>query len=1104
MPVNHTLLPLRLVAVLLLTSPLGCGEESPPAEESGEDKCLRFPNLPECQGTGGEGEGEVGDGDGETPGDTPDGDGDGDGAGAGDDGGEGEADGGDAGADETGDDGGEAPPDACADGAEVTVAGSFIETVDAQATFQNVAVSGRHAIGTGCLGWLEVQASSGACLLTVIWPGGDPPQAGESYGPKDVQVTYEAGDGCPGGDGDAGVIWFGGDSLIVTATRWGVPQNVATDAESCIAGIDLELELTGALSGPLGATLGLAESKLIVAGDALSDATQLDLACAADVCAVDGDCAAGQWCDNSAEDSSAVCLEGCRAGDDAECPAGEYCAEDHSCQIGCDVDDDCPGGESCDLLANRCVGQGCQADADCGGRVDWPDSRYCNVDVDPARCEQGCRDAQDCPGAQPCLEDSRVCGCRQDEQCGQGEVCSALECVPACGGDEDCGEGEYCDGEGHCIAGCRVDDYEPNETRAACADLEALQGGWDLALCGEDNDADWLCVPLQAGETVTATITFGAADPDLDLELWTADDQRVAQENAPGGGTETLTFGPVQPGGAGVYRLGVIPDDFLNTDYRLDIDVAAGDACVPDELEDDANDARGTAEAIDGGGRWDDLTICNGGEDWYSVRLREGDGLSVALDFEGDDGWLLAQIWHPNEAFAQALEESVNDRGDDSATVVHQGDEVQAAGDYLIRVYSPDPLDPIHYAMDVRVLQGQIECLADEHEAGGGNEDREDAAVIGPGVHRDLSLCADDGDWYEVNVPAGDEIVVETERLPDGRDFNHQLELFDSNGQPLDFSAQAGPSNRVSSDEASGRTFIQVRHPQGRQDEEIAYTMTVRVIDTPDGCVADDELENNDTRQTAAQLGELQPAPAVNTWEGLISCPDDQDWYELDLRDVQIDNLEITLTFAHADGDLDMFLKDDAGQTPCARNADCAAESSTDNESIVTGALPPGLYYLQIEGFDDAANTYDLNVTVTPYICGDDALAGNQSRDDAFPANLNNGTYDRDDLVICKGDSDWFSVEVAAGADLRVFAEFFHIQGDDLTVKVYDANGDWVQNIISINPPRVEGLSGNNNECVKVEAGGAGTYHVEVYGTGRESDYDIEIRSGNAVPDCPG
>ena len=650
------------------------------------------------------------------------------------------------------------------------------------------------------------------------------------------------------------------------------------------------------------------------------------------------------------------------------------------------------------------------------------------------------------------------------------------------------------------IAGCRVDEFEPNEGRAACTDLPAAGGSWDLAMCGEDNDRDWFCVALAAGDTLTATITFDAADPDLDLELWTDDDLRVAQENAPGGGTETLTFGPVAAGDAGTYRLGAIADGLDDTDYHLEVDIAAGGACLPDELEDDANDERDDAEAIEGGGRFDDLTICNGGEDWYSMPLRAGDGLSVNLDFDGDDGWLLVQIWHPNVAFAQALEESVNDRGADSATAVHQGEEVQADGDYLIRVYSPDPLDPIHYSMDARVLAGQIECLDDAHEGGDGNEDREDAALIGPGVLDNLSLCSDDSDWYEVNVPDGDEIVVTTDRVPDGRDFNHQLELFDANGQSLDFSAQAGAGNRVSSDEASGRTFIQVKHPQGREDEEIAYTLTVRVIDTPDGCVADDELENNDTRQTAAQLGVLEPAPTVNTWEGLISCPDDQDWYELDLTDVQIDDLEITIRFTDADGDLDMFLRDDAGQTPCARVADCASESSTDNETIVTGALPPGVYFLNVEGFDDEASSYELDVTVTPYICGDDPFAGNQSRDDAFAANV---PFDRDELVVCKGVSDWFEVDVADGNDLRVVAEFFHIQGDDLTVKVYDPDGDWVQNIISINPPRVEGLSGNNDECVRVPDADGGTYHVEVYGTGRESGYDIEILSAANVPDCP-
>jgi hypothetical protein len=245
--------------------------------------------------------------------------------------------------------------------------------------------------------------------------------------------------------------------------------------------------------------------------------------------------------------------------------------------------------------------------------------------------------------------------------------------------------------------------------------------------------------------------------------------------------------------------------------------------------------------------------------------------------------------------------------------------------------------------------------------------------------------------------------------------------------------------------------------------------------------------------------------PEVNSYEDLISCPDDEDWYELDLRGVQIDNLQFSITFSHAGGDLDMFLQDDDGRTPCARPSNCTSDSEDDNESIETGALPPGIYYLNVEGFDDDANDYDMDITVTPYICDDDLLSGNQSRDDAVSANLADDSWSREDLTICKGDSDWFAVDVDAGDDLKVALDFLAVQGDDLSLKIYEPGSNQaVVNVISANPPRVQGLLAlQNSECVKVDDAGGGIYMIEVYGTGRESSYDIDIDSAAGLGDCP-
>jgi class 3 adenylate cyclase len=55
-------------------------------------------------------------------------------------------------------------------------------------------------------------------------------------------------------------------------------------------------------------------------------------------------------------------------------------------------------------------------------------------------------------------------------------------------------------------------------------------------------------------------------------------------------------------------------------------------------------------------------------------------------------------------------------------------------------------------------------------------------------------------------------------------------------------------------------------------------------------------------------IGDCYRVAGGHLWEGLISCPDAEDWYQLNLRGVQIEDLEIAIAFRHDDGDLDIDL----------------------------------------------------------------------------------------------------------------------------------------------------------------------------------------------------
>ena len=111
----------------------------------------------------------------------------------------------------------------------------------------------------------------------------------------------------------------------------------------------------------------------------------------------------------------------------------------------------------------------------------------------------------------------------------------------------------------------------------------------------------------------------------------------------------------------------------------------------------------------------------------------------------------------------------------------------------------------------------------------------------------------------------------------------------------------------------------------------------------------DDDLEDNDTLETA---GELLPGEYTE----LFVAEGDDDWYAVDA--CAGGTLTATLTFVHADGDLDLAIHASNG----ARVA--ASEGSADEEALSVRAEVDTTAYVRVYGFFGAANTYDLSLVI--------------------------------------------------------------------------------------------------------------------------------------------
>jgi hypothetical protein len=219
--------------------------------------------------------------------------------------------------------------------------------------------------------------------------------------------------------------------------------------------------------------------------------------------------------------------------------------------------------------------------------------------------------------------------------------------------------------------------------------------------------------------------------------------------------------------------------------------------------------------------------------------------------------------------------------------------------------------------------------------------------------------------------------------------------------------------------------------------------------------------DGNDERATATRLSE-------GTVRGTI-CQNDRDIYRIDLAARRA--VDLTLSFRHSVGDLDMVLVDASG------NRVALSQGSTDTERI-TPTLAAGTYYLEIYGWNGATGDYTLTyaaAAISEQACGD---AGS-----AFGSAV---TIDgsRSGLRICSGEADWWKFTPIADGRLRIQIDFQHSRGD-LDLAVYRTASERI------------GLSQGTDDRetieIDVRRGQAIVIHVYGYG-GAIGDYNLVIR----------
>jgi len=371
---------------------------------------------------------------------------------------------------------------------------------------------------------------------------------------------------------------------------------------------------------------------------------------------------------------------------------------------------------------------------------------------------------------------------------------------------------------------------------------------------------------------------------------------------------------------------------------------------------------------------------------------------------------------------------------------------------------------------------GSTECVNDELE---GNDSAGAATEVEPGLDGEryydwLRICPGDEDWFLVEVSASHRI--EALLLYSGVNGALTMDLLDEEGGTVLVEGEASLGEVVlGSDVFVEDRRVTVRVRGGGADVEGGYDLLLAVEQ-----VVPCEPDGHEPNDAPADAG----AVAEGEHTGLTCCGD-PDFYTIEL--LQGDTLEVKLDFAHAQGDLDLWIFDEATATgtsalDCSSSLGCGI-SETDDESVVVPLLDAGTYYIAVAPYEGARNSYDMSVIVTPASeeCIDDAFdTGGESNGTPGEATALLGDESFADLELCPGDEDWFRTDLDVGEILLAEISFTHADGD-LDFKLYRDGvgpGHLQDHLLD------HGMTRSDNEELEWTADEAGTVFLRVMGYG--------------------
>ncbi len=598
---------------------------------------------------------------------------------------------------------------------------------------------------------------------------------------------------------------------------------------------------------------------------------------------------------------------------------------------------------------------------------------------------------------------------------------SALVVLGGCGEDNAAGGAIQCQGDlcrcsadqdcpdgQSCLVGFCADDQTPNNDAPDAADDDALE---------QDTQDD----ALEPDEDTLEDVD----EPDGD------DPQDAQDADEPDDVLEDVEQDADEPDGDE-------PDAQEDTD-----EPDAPPICEDDRRE--PNDRPAEAQVLTVASSHE-LRLCPEQEDWFIIRAERREALEVTVDTEAllnidlidfiDGQTVLASAQAIPGGYLMAF-------------------EPEEPGDFLLRVTSDAPQEADY---SLRFVGQRIPCQDDNRE----DDDRPTAAIL---ITEDDSpiegvLCENDEDWFAIEIPGNFQIDVSIDFDLEATNAPVRIGLYNADEELI---AQTNNISRDFSfliDGADGGTYLlRVDGP----DAEGPYTANVAL--SFEAC--DNDLnEPNDLPDEAT----IAQDEVLLTEQAL--CPNDTDWFAIELGAGQTLRADMTLQDPEADISIDVIAPDQISIISTTTRDGAFGQA-------VAIARQPGTHYVRVFSETSDRSPYELLINADPCIA--DAFEPNDT-----PQAARSLTQDllQEGLRICDQDADWFVFDQVADTErVRITTSLGQGEGT--------LNARWFVAPDFDQPAGQDTITGEEDQTLIFSPANTADVYLEITGQTRQRGYSL-------------